>query len=245
MYCESCGNELSEAARFCGKCGAKLSPKTAINKASEQFAAKERHVSPGPYRPEKKKSLFGQLVKWSAICVGGFFALLFIIALGASVFVLEEEEVGATESSTVEEPTAAEKRLASETVTEAERIEMGLTREEADQLEADIKYQHDYDDEVAASDIARAEKKEQRRIRIERAFSGWDGSHKELTRMVKAALNDPESFEHIDTVRWDQPDHIIVQMTYRARNGFGGMVPGVIKAKCSIDGAVLEVLGDE
>lgn len=56
-------------------------------------------------------------------------------------------------------------------------------------------------------------------------LSAWDGSHSEMVTQVKRILRDPESFEHAETRITPanaQGKHGIV-MTYRARNGFGGM----------------------
>lgn len=57
-------------------------------------------------------------------------------------------------------------------------------------------------------------------------LSGWNRQHDELVANVKANLRDPESFETISTrvsSRSVGGEHLI-QMQYRARNGFGGMV---------------------
>ena len=56
-------------------------------------------------------------------------------------------------------------------------------------------------------------------------LSGWDGAHPGLKRAVKAALRDPDSFEHAETrvTPADVNGRHRITMTYRARNGFGGM----------------------
>lgn len=55
-------------------------------------------------------------------------------------------------------------------------------------------------------------------------LSAWDGSHPDIVREVKARLRDPGSFEHEATKVTPVKDgrHTLF-MTYRARNGFGGM----------------------
>ncbi len=98
---------------------------------------------------------------------------------------------------------------------------------------------------IAISGNVNQEEKDPRQIRIERGFSAWDGPHLRLTRMVKAQLRDPKSFEHIETKFSDEGDHLLVYMSYRARNGFGGMTTGRAIAKCSLDGSVIEVISNE
>ena len=58
-------------------------------------------------------------------------------------------------------------------------------------------------------------------------LSAWDGSNDSLVEQVKATLRDPASFEEIETKITPVKDgkHMII-MTYRAKNGFGGMNVG-------------------
>lgn len=78
---------------------------------------------------------------------------------------------------------------------------------------------------------AQAEQAKERADNKRKGFhclSGWDGSHSGFVEEVKARLRDPDSFEHIETrVTPVAPNgkHRIV-MTFRSRNGFGGVVPG-------------------
>ena len=74
---------------------------------------------------------------------------------------------------------------------------------------------------------------ERKRIESERqekrkgfhCLSPWDGSHRDLTRRVKGQLVDPDSFEHISTRVSPVSAGIHTwRMTFRAKNGFGGMV---------------------
>jgi hypothetical protein len=81
-----------------------------------------------------------------------------------------------------------------------------------------------------------------RKENIERQFSAWDGSHAKLERIIKEAMNDPDSYEHDKTVYWDRGDHLVVQTTYRGKNAFGGTVRNFLKAKVSLSGQVLQIL---
>lgn len=83
---------------------------------------------------------------------------------------------------------------------------------------------------------------EARKKQIEKQFSQWDGSHRNLERVIKKAMNDPDSYEHGETVYWDRSDHLVVKITYRGRNAFGGVVRNFVKAKVSLNGQILQIL---
>lgn len=81
-----------------------------------------------------------------------------------------------------------------------------------------------------------------RRQKIEEAFSKWDGSHVNLVNYVKKKLNDPSSFEHVQTTFRDYGDStIFIIMDYRAKNGFGALMKASIKAEAKLDGTLLSV----
>ena len=80
-------------------------------------------------------------------------------------------------------------------------------------------------------------------------LSGWDGSHSDMVTQVKRILRDPSSFEHAETRITPanaQGKHQIA-MTYRARNGFGGMNVDVARGEvdqtnCSVS---IESFGED
>lgn len=84
--------------------------------------------------------------------------------------------------------------------------------------------------------------KTEREIQLEKQFSAWDGSHIELTKMIKKAMNDPNSYEHVETVYWDMKDHIVVRTTYSGKNAFGGRVKNWVKAKADNSGNIIEII---
>lgn len=55
-------------------------------------------------------------------------------------------------------------------------------------------------------------------------------------------MNDPESYEYVETNFWDMGDYAVVVMKYRGRNAFGGKVMGAIKAKVGWNCEMLEVM---
>ncbi len=81
-----------------------------------------------------------------------------------------------------------------------------------------------------------------RKERIKKQFSGWDGSHYGLERLIKKTMNDPDSYKHDETRYSDQGDYLIVKTTFRGKNAFGGMVINSVTAKVDLDGNVIQVL---
>lgn len=71
-------------------------------------------------------------------------------------------------------------------------------------------------------------------------LSLWDGSHDAFVAAVKKTLNDPDSFEHEGTKTWpvNTEGRNTILMTFRARNGFGGVIRA--KAAGSFDNKTCE-----
>lgn len=83
---------------------------------------------------------------------------------------------------------------------------------------------------------------EARKELIKKEFSAWDGSHFKLEEYIKKSMNDPNSYEHIETRYWDRGEFLVVQTTFRGKNAFGGVVKNSIKAKVGLDGSIMEVI---
>jgi hypothetical protein len=83
---------------------------------------------------------------------------------------------------------------------------------------------------------------ELRKQRIEKAFSPWDGSHRELERFIKKSMNDPDSYKHEETFYLDKGDYLLVKTTFRGKNAFGGTVKNWIVAKADLDGNIIEIV---
>ena len=99
-------------------------------------------------------------------------------------------------------------------------------------------------DDDDAKKNADGTQKTERQLQIEKQFSSWDGSHTNLTKTIKKAMNDPDSYEHVETVYWDMKDYLVVRMTYSGKNAFGGRVRNWVKAKVDIDGNILEIMDE-
>lgn len=62
----------------------------------------------------------------------------------------------------------------------------------------------------------------------------WDGSHREFVQKVKARMNDPGSFEHVETrVGSKRGGRHSIYMTFRGKNVFGGTVQQVARGDFS------------
>lgn len=84
--------------------------------------------------------------------------------------------------------------------------------------------------------------KTERQKLVESQFSSWDGSHPKLTELIKSAMKNPDSYEHVETRFADKDDHILVIAKYRGTNSFGAVVTSTTMAKVNFSGDVIEIL---
>lgn len=77
---------------------------------------------------------------------------------------------------------------------------------------------------------------------VKKQFSAWDGSHYQLTKAVKNAMNDPSSFEHVQTTYSRKDEVVFIRMTYRGKNGFGALMLATVLGQVDANsGEVLSV----
>lgn len=88
----------------------------------------------------------------------------------------------------------------------------------------------------------RVEREPTRTEIVEEAFSSLNGAHIQLQRYIKSQMNDPKSYEHVETKYVDNGDYITVHSTFRGKNAFGGVVVNSVLANCSVDGEILEIV---
>jgi hypothetical protein len=98
-----------------------------------------------------------------------------------------------------------------------------------------------YTSKVKEKQIADATAKARDNL-IGKGFSAWDGSHRALEKHIKKRMNNPDSYEHIDTKYYDRGDFIIVTTRFRGANAFGGLVVNEMTAKAGLDGHLLEII---
>lgn len=77
---------------------------------------------------------------------------------------------------------------------------------------------------------------------IQKQFSAWDGAHRGLEKVIKKSMNDPDSYEHVETYYKDEGTRIFVSTTFRGKNAFGGIVKNTVTAYVDFDGNVIEIL---
>ncbi|NJB83636.1 hypothetical protein [Wenyingzhuangia aestuarii] len=87
--------------------------------------------------------------------------------------------------------------------------------------------------------------KTEQQIKVESQFSSWDGSHRGLTALIKKSMNDPDSYEHIETRFRDDGDDIYVITKFRGSNAFGGKVINTVSARVDFSGNVTEIISQE
>lgn len=80
-----------------------------------------------------------------------------------------------------------------------------------------------------------------RKQAIDEQFSAWDGSHRNLERLIKSSMHDADSYEHVKTEYWDHGEILVVNMTYRGNNAFGAKILTSTKAEVSLNGDVIKV----
>jgi hypothetical protein len=72
--------------------------------------------------------------------------------------------------------------------------------------------------------------------------SGWNGSIPSVVKFVKNSMNDPDSFEHVETrTGFYETNNFIVSMKYRGKNPFGGVITKYIDIKVDYSGNVISV----
>ena len=80
--------------------------------------------------------------------------------------------------------------------------------------------------------------------KIEDQFHPWDGSHIKLERYIKKELmNDPDSYDHIESGYTIEDGKLYVMVTFRGNNAFGGKVKNKVLAICDKEnGDVIEIV---
>ncbi|MDR3678891.1 MAG: hypothetical protein P4L41_02920 [Flavipsychrobacter sp.] len=76
-------------------------------------------------------------------------------------------------------------------------------------------------------------------------MSDWNGSCPGVVAYVKDRMNDPNSFEHVETGLYNSGVYTLVVMRYRGTNAFGATVTNYIKAKVNSNCQVVEVVEAE
>ena len=60
-------------------------------------------------------------------------------------------------------------------------------------------------------------------------------------REIKRMMNDPDSYEHIETNWEDKGSYILLETSIRGTNPYGAKIVKTYRAKATIDGQILEI----
>jgi hypothetical protein len=84
-----------------------------------------------------------------------------------------------------------------------------------------------------------------RKAELEKQFNLRDGSHRGVVKYVKSTMHDPSSFKHVKTGYIDEGEYLVIEMSFRGKNAFGGLVLNKVLAEVSLDGDVLSLVNVE
>jgi hypothetical protein len=73
-------------------------------------------------------------------------------------------------------------------------------------------------------------------------FSQWDGSHRQVEAAIKARMNDPDSYTHVETRFKETDTGAIIVTKFRGKNGFGGVITQTATALVDHDGTVTSLV---
>jgi len=101
-------------------------------------------------------------------------------------------------------------------------------------------------DEIAKAALTKInEAKAKKEAIVKSQFSPWDGSHYGMVKLIKKAMNDPDSYDHVKTLYWENDNDLTVKTTFRGKNGFGGVVVNSVTAKFDYEGNLIQVISQE
>ncbi len=69
----------------------------------------------------------------------------------------------------------------------------------------------------------------------EDCLSSWDGSNRELVKLVKESMNDPKSFEHVETRYRLYNGYAVITMQFRGKNAFNATITNSVTAKINLE----------
>ena len=81
-------------------------------------------------------------------------------------------------------------------------------------------------------------------IKIASQFDRWDGSHIKTREAIKSIMNDPESYENVETryIQYTSNDTLLqLIVKFRGRNQFGGVVTQVYTSYIDTSGEVIDL----
>lgn len=83
--------------------------------------------------------------------------------------------------------------------------------------------------------------RDERQHLINRQFAGFSGANVYVQRAIKENMNDPDSYDHIETTYSDKGKYILVYTKFRGKNSFGATILQNVIAKVDIEGNVISL----
>ncbi|RAJ37390.1 hypothetical protein [Pedobacter cryoconitis] len=84
-----------------------------------------------------------------------------------------------------------------------------------------------FENDTASGPITYTPPQEAQQPANQEYFSGWDGSNPEFVAAIKNRMNDPDSFEHIETTYNDKGDYLEIKMKYRGKNSYNATIRNI------------------
>jgi len=231
--CPTCGNETSENATTCPACGEPLADGWAETVRAEQRAKADA---------EKKAKSKKRLIILALIAAVIVLPQMFGTSESEKIQALKEQDPQAYQQR-IDDLEARVAKVPASDAAENLRLYKELQKldpENARYSEKVALYEGKVREAEAAAEVAA--KAEEKRKGFH-CLSAWDGSHPGVKRYVEERMRDPDSFEHIETriSPVNNGEHTLI-MSYRARNGFGGMTVGKAVATIQNNGCSATVM---
>lgn len=141
-----------------------------------------------------------------------------------------------------ENPEAKALRLEKEKI---EQIEQARLDKLSDSEKAVAKAKKDSIERIQKATENEAKSKEERDAKWKEGFSSWNGSHRQLEKYIKEHMNDEDSYEHVQTLAYDNGSYYAVTTVFKGKNKFGAIVKQTVTAKVAIDGSIIEIVSSD
>lgn len=197
----------------------------------------------------KKEKLVSTILGWALLFVVGmivytginsFHSVEYNVAKSKYYAEIEAKKIEANKIKAEAKAQAKAKKEA-----EAKAKEDAKAKEIADAKKvAEDKAKADADAKAKAKADADAKAKAEKDFNdwVNSQFSPWDGSNYNLVDLIKQNMNDPKSFEHIETRQSiEKGKGITLYMKYRGKNAFGGLIINTVEAYADYNTQVLHV----
>ena len=221
--CKECGVKVSTKAKKCPSCGIKVKKRFGIIKwligiplALIALLFVFSIISLSNMTPEQKANL--EIKKQENAAEKAIRDK----ERAAEKLIADEKKAEAAEKAAAERAIKDKENAAEKAIRDKERAAEKLIADEKKAEAAKIKAEEESEKQA----LKTAEEDEKRRKGFH-CLSVWNGTHSGVISRVKAILNDPDSFEHDETlVAPMQNGQHQFTMKYRAKNGFGAIMRG-------------------